>query len=78
MEAVSAAFLAFRQQGWARSMALNELVDDIVGNIYLDLGKGHEALVPFLASDGVRKRWLAAIVHKSVIDSVSKASTEVV
>ena len=59
-------------------MALNELVDDIVGNIYLDLGKAHEELVPFLASDGVRKRWLAAIVQKSVIDSVSTTSIEVV
>ena len=75
---ISLAFLKFRELGWARSMALNELVDDIVGNIYLDLGKRHEELVPFLASDRVRNRWLAAIVHKAVIDSVSTASTEVI
>ena len=77
LQSVAEAFLAFRNQGWAGSTALDGLVNDIVGNIYLDTGVDIDRLVPYLERDSVRNRWLAFVVQRSVIDSVSHSSREV-
>jgi len=65
-EAVASAFLNFREKGWRASDALELLVDEIVGGIYIAVGRSPEDLIPFLRSGRVRKQWLATYIHDAV------------